>query len=268
LSSILKKHLFSQFDNSVSDTKPVAPSFLYSVNGDRILYTYIRKNACTAFKYLFREIYQPWQEPVYEPLIGELNKAIAVRQDDIEAGKVGYDASLFVYRDPSERAISAFKNKLIQQSGADDFIRTVEVFYDKPFGEISFASFVTDYLAALTTDNWKAVDGHMYPQRWHLLPIKYTHVIEMGLLYEGMLELLPWELADKVFGTPANKTREKPTHMADVDSTTPVSELVSIYNDTGFMPKKADILTDELEAELRKIYREDYEMLENMKGGS
>lgn len=256
--------IFKTFDNSSWQKKPIAPSFLYRVNGKRILYTYIRKNACTAFKHLFRELYQPWQDSSYQPEIGELTKAIGVRADDIASGKVGYDVSVFVYRDPIERAISAFKNKLIQQSGADDFIRTVEAFYDKPFGEVTFASFVADYLAALTTDNWQAVDGHMYPQRWHLLPIKYTHVVEMGLLYEGMLELLPWELADKVFGTPVNKTKEKPTHMADVDSTTPVSELVSIYSDTGFMPTKAGLLTDELEAKLREIYRVDYDMLASM----
>lgn len=69
------------------------------IGGKRIVYAYIRKNACSAFK---AAVGMP------EAHVGQLVDAFRWRPWQPR------DAAIFVYRDPVERLVSLYRNKVLE----------------------------------------------------------------------------------------------------------------------------------------------------------
>lgn len=123
--------------------------------GRRIVYTYIRKNGCTAFK---RHILESTGQSAWDaPAVRRLRVPPAV----IEAGDL--DLSIFVHRDPFERAVSTFLNKFVALSGAEDVLASYAARTGRDPGTASFAQ-VLDYLQGGVA----RVDCHFWPQKAHL----------------------------------------------------------------------------------------------------
>ncbi len=123
--------------------------YALEIGGKRILYAYIRKNGCSAFKTAMG-------------LASDVSIGAARR---LRAGPFGrYDARIFVWRDPEERLVSLYRNKILDRKNAEDLIRRYrEVMHEEPSSFERFALFATT-----------GADPHLIAQRHHLRPIRCT----------------------------------------------------------------------------------------------
>src|SRR6056297_261852 len=114
-----------------------SPDFLFEGKEFSFFYTYIRKNASTAFKKLFQEVY-PGVCPGDLPSIncmGEYAQVNGLQPDEIDQR---FAIKLFVYRDPIDRVFSVYKNKLIQVNRAADILKQVEKVVRRDPGLLTF----------------------------------------------------------------------------------------------------------------------------------
>lgn len=247
------------------DKKGFSPDFFFEEKGVSFFYTYIRKNASTSFKKLFQALY-PDACPGDLPTIRCMAEHSQVKGLAPEQIDQRFATKLFVYRDPIDRVFSVYKNKLIQQDGAEDLLRRLEKVAGRDPALLTFDEFVHEYVVLLETERWEEVDGHLYPQVWHLLPITYNKVIRMDNVYQAMQELLPVELCDQVFKEPSNSTTKGTVPLAWADPDCPAIYFRKKYAQGKALPSLNQLLTPATEARLREIYADDYRMIEEVEG--
>lgn len=256
--SYLSQHAFSH--------KPqFSPDFLFEGEEIAFFYSYIRKNASTSFKKLFQALY-PDACPGDLPSIRCMAEHAQVKGLTPEEIDQRFATKLFVYRDPIDRVFSVYKNKLIQQDGAEDLLRRLEKVAGRDPALLTFDEFVHEYVVLLETERWEEVDGHLYPQVWHLLPITYNKVIRMDNVYQEMRELLPEELCDQVFKEPSNSTTKGSVPLAWADPDCPAIYFRKKYAQGKALPSLSQLLTPATEARLREVYADDYRMIEEVEG--
>lgn len=140
--------------------------------GDKLIrYAYIRKNGCSAFKHAMG--YEPETE------IGE------IRADHKCSLFDRFDATIFVWRDPEERLVSLYRNKILDGTSNADIMRRFERFAKGR--DLDFQLF-----AEFAVRNH---DPHCIPQASHLKPLFYTHAIPLNRLHAAMTELVGSEAA-------------------------------------------------------------------------
>lgn len=240
-----------------------SPDFLLEGEGVSFFYTYIRKNASTSFKKLFQSLY-PDACPGDLPTLRCMAEHAQVKGLTPEEIDQRFDTKLFVYRDPIDRVFSVYKNKLIQQDGAEDLLRRLEKVVGRDPALLTFDEFVLEYVVLLETERWEEVDGHLYPQVWHLLPITYNKVIRMDNVYQAMQELLPAELCEQVFKEASNSTTKGSVPLAWADPDCPAIYFRKKYTRSKALPSLSQILTTATEARLRELYADDYRMIEEV----
>lgn len=238
-----------------------SPDFYFQGEGVSFFYTYIRKNASTSFKKLFQAMH-PGLCPGKLPSIGCMAKHIQVKDVTPEEIDEGFALKIFIYRDPIERVFSVFKNKLIQQDGAEDLLATLEGVVKRDVGLITFDDFVNEYVSLLETERWQDVDGHLYPQVWHLQPVTYNKVIPMGSVYEEMSKILPESLCKKAFSEPQNSTTKGSNQLEGCNVDTPVVYLQRKYSKDKAFPAIDSLLSEATKSRLKEIYADDYRMIE------
>lgn len=219
--------------------------------GRKILYTYIRKNACTVFK---NYVVESCGLPSFEPKKFDVLEALIVRRQDQYPE---CDISIFVYRDPMARAISTFVNKFIDQRGATDILASYETLTGVEASRASFLD-VLQYL----THGFDAIDPHFWPQKEHLLPIAYTHPIEINDLSATMTSILQDDEHVGLFATRPNSSEYGNMIGGDL-SERPASEL-SALKESGarFSPLNFDSpRTMEI---VGSLYAMDYAMIEEI----
>ncbi len=241
--------------------KRFSPDFVFQGDGVSFFYTYIRKNASTSFKKLFK-LMHPGLCPGDVPSLACMAKYAQVKDLTPEEIDRSFANKIFIYRDPIDRAFSVYKNKLIQQDGAEDLLARLSKSVQRDAGLLTFNDFVHEYVSLLDTDRWEEVDGHLYPQSWHLLPITYNKVITMDSLYTEMQELLPKELCDEVFLEPTNSTASGTVPLGICDVDCPAIYFQKKYAESKALPNLDQVLTPTAEARLREIYADDYRILE------
>lgn len=230
-------------------------------------YTYIRKNASTSFKKLFQALY-PGVCSDDPPSISCIAKHIRVKGLTPEEIDQRFTIKLFVYRDPIDRVFSTYKNKLIQQDGAGDFLSRLEAVVGRDPALLTFDEFIHEYVVLLETERWKEVDAHLYPQMWHLLPITYNKVIRMDKAYQEMQALLPSKLCDQVFKEPFNSTTKGSMPVIWADPDCPVVYFRKKYAYSKALPSLRQLLTPTTVDRLRALYADDYRMIEELEGES
>lgn len=224
--------------------------FTFEFEGRRIIYCYIRKNACTAFKRLIVDLSSGSPKPRADenPIHYLLTHHRAEYHKDI----LRADRVVFVHRDPIDRAISLFKNKFIQRSGYYDIFADYERVTGKDPSAATFREFVECYLGN------GARDPHTLPQKAHLLPIVYTDAIPLAALHEHMAEVLNGPTAEKYFAHKDNASGSSTTYDDLEAASTPASALREILLQEGYYPSRASFLSDGiLEHRLRSIYSQD-----------
>lgn len=154
----------------------------FDLGGKRIVYAYIRKGACSAFKQVLG----------YHP-----SESIDTVAQQYRYVGGPYDAALFVWRDPVERLVSLYKSKIIERRGAQGMIEACE----RVLGHVpaDFDEFV-DFAVGMP-------DPHCWTQYSHLRRMRYTHAIPMGGLHEAMVALVGEEHAS-AFASPVNASRD------------------------------------------------------------
>lgn len=228
------------------------PHFCLEFSGQRIVYCYIRKNACTAFKRLIVDYSSgPGLGAGEEAIDYLLQHHRAEYRRDI----AGADRVLFVYRDPIDRSISLFKNKFIQRAGNGDIFHDYERVTGASPATATFEDFVVRYLGSESGTN----DPHTRPQRSHLLPIVYTDAIPLTMLHERMAELLDGQTAGAYFGRKLNASGNAAARDVPLASVTPADELRRAWLHDNSLPSRTSFLAGEsdLEHRLRSIYAHD-----------
>lgn len=231
------------------------------------MYTYIRKNASTSFKKLFQEIY-PNACAGDIPSIHCMLEHAQIKGLTPEEVDQRFSTKLFIYRDPVDRVFSVYKNKLIQQDGAEDLLSGLKKVVERDPALLTFDEFVQEYVELLDTKRWQEVDGHLYPQVWHLLPITYNKVIRMDNVYQEMRGLLSKELCDRVFKDPSNSTTKGSVPLSWAEPDCPAIYFRKKYAQGKALPSLIQLLTPVTEARLRAVYADDYRMIEEIEGKS
>lgn len=159
-----------------------------TLGGKRILYAYIRKNGCSCFKSVIG---------------GDPDMPVSALPSEARSGYFRhYDAKIFVWRDPEERLISLYRNKILERRNADDLVsRYWQVMGEPPSTFERFAVFAM-------TD----ADPHLVPQRQHLRRIRYTHAIELRSLHKSMVRLVGPDAAEP-FRETFNASLPAPVHV-------------------------------------------------------
>lgn len=219
--------------------------FVFEIEGKRIAYCYIRKNACSAFKHLMLDM------AGYDgPRAGSIKFLYSRYPAHGLAHVLSSDWRMFVYRDPIDRAASLFRSKMIMQKGAEPLLGNFRQVTSSDPNEATFSSFVTDYLTC------RNLDVHARGQSSHLLPIRYNSVSTLKTLHEDVRRICGPEIADAYFSRPTNPSSG---HLSQAPSSdVPVHVLKSHFEDTGELPSTKALMTPELEAMIRRIYHRDY----------
>ena len=180
---------FSSFDNRMSFSFG-RTHLSITLGGKLIRYAYIRKNGCSAFK---AAIGFPSDTKVSEIKPGH------------RAGFFGrYDATIFVWRDPEERAISLYRNKIVDRVNGEDILEKFRAFAGDC--EPTFEKFME-----FSETN---ADPHCIPQSSYLQPIFYTHAIPLARLHEAMVGIAGANAAQP-FARSVNPSERTPVHVSD-----------------------------------------------------
>lgn len=219
------------------------------IGDESIVYCYIRKNACSAFKGLFLK------ESKYRSANYRVNNYKSL----FFYHRVRFVCSarrakwrVFVYRDPFDRTVSFFRNKLIAQRDSRAAERNVLELTGVDPNKLTFSSFVQRYI----TLPQHVIDPHARTQRSHLLDLDYNCVSTLATLHSDMKTVLGARLADRYFATNVNSTRH---HLFDdpaADLT--VAQLRSIFAASGSLPSDSSLNDQDTRELLKIIYADDY----------
>ncbi|MFT4014774.1 MAG: sulfotransferase family 2 domain-containing protein [Paracoccus sp. (in: a-proteobacteria)] len=137
-----------------------------SLGGKRIRYAYIRKNGCSCFKAALG----------YHPA----TKITEIARRHRSRWFYRHDATIFVWRDPEERLISLYRNKIIDGRNNEDLLQRYRAAMgEEPSSFERFAEFAE-----------LAADPHCLPQADHLHPIIYTHAIPLRRLHDWIQRIV------------------------------------------------------------------------------
>ncbi|MBY6153578.1 sulfotransferase family protein [Vannielia litorea] len=224
-----------------------------------LLYTYIRKNASTAFKMhlssdppLLVRLRRRFIAKNYYRLADMKHRRIAPSDN-----RDGLAGGLFVYRDPMERIVSFYLNKFVQplvrgyRPGGEGLIR------GKRAADARFSDLLT-YLEAPFDD----LDVHCIPQKAHLLEMDYTHPVRIDRLEQVMAELIGPDAAAAGFGKKWNASGRAGETVED-DLTDRTAEDLAT---SGLKLRPANFLGPDARAFLAERYAEDMEMVAEIEG--
>ena len=233
------------------------PHFAFELGGQRFVYAYIYKNACSAFKNLIVET-SPHRSEIVERedkihfmlrhhLVRTLND---VSRDDIK---------LFVHRDPISRFASAFTNKFVVQDGYRDIFANVHWLTGRDPMTLSASEVVFDVLSVYLSTGIGAertiLDHHFTAQYDCLGGLRYDAAISMRDLQASMAQLVGEETATRFFGKRVNHT--KASKYAEDVCDVPAIELRERYLAHNELPDDASLVSDAMRARLATLYRQD-----------
>jgi hypothetical protein len=241
--------------------------FCISMDKKRVAYCYIRKNACTSFKYLLSR--KPTIAIRVKKAIGLKNyndrdhlaniKHLLIRKDNYKNGD--YHETIFVYRNPVDRAISTYLNKFVASSGAADIHRNYRSVMARNPENATFLDFLM-----YAGHDFSDIDCHLWPQKAHLWDIEYSRAIDINSLYDEMTELIGSTLAEKFFSKRSNATESDGCSISD--SLIDVSAVtLRDMKQRGASFDKSSFLSSETEEIIERRYKDDYEMMRAIRMG-
>lgn len=221
--------------------------FRFEIEGTSVSYCYIRKNGCSAFKQLMADLAN--FDNSRRGAIDLMHERFGVQRiEDVSSAQW----RVFVYRSPLDRIVSLFRNKLIMQEGASDFIHDFEQVSGMQAQETSFSTFVSRYLQA------RPSDPHTWAQRDHLLPVDYNAACTLQTLERTMSAVLGPALAHRYFAKPANASSEKLHDDPSFD--TPVRVLRERWARSGELPSAKGLVDDVIEGAVNRLYGGDHRL--------
>lgn len=219
---------------------------------EKSAYTYIRKNACTAFKRLI--IHQLGMEMSEIDGNEDFKKMEAAKISSIRDLKSAQNV-IFVYRDPAERIISLFLNKFVEKRGASDIRKSFQDLTGNNPDYTSFNSFLTTY----NVQKWKHLDPHNLPQLFHLAPVKYTHAINIKNLSVGVCPVIGVQNTQNFFRKRSNASSVGGESKGDLTDV-PAIELMQEAKTKG-LPDPSCFLNHFTTRYIKQRYFMDYKMI-------
>ena len=242
-----------------------SPHYNITIGGRRILYAYIRKNACTAFKRLINRRLHPTYA-IKKALGQEKNDRYHIqgnmkyfalpRKGDVDLSR--YDETIFVYRDPVERFVSVFTNKFVDDDNNADIRTNFESLTGIDLEHATFRDFMR-----YAQNDFNSLDCHLAPQKSHLRNIPYSRPIALDQLSSTMTEFIGTGAAQKWFGRKVNASTTAGSTGTENVIDTPVSELRNRQRQ-GTALHKSNFITDELTDFIHCKYEQDYRMIQEI----
>ncbi|MTH80114.1 sulfotransferase family 2 domain-containing protein [Paracoccus aestuariivivens] len=178
----------ARLDNRAA-SRPGDLHLTLTLGGKRIRYAYIRKNGCSSFKAALG----------YPPE----TRISVVAQRHRARWYHRFDATTFVWRDPEERLLSLYRNKIIEQRNSEDIWRRYRIAMgEEPSGFDRFVEFAMLFS-----------DPHCRPQAHHLGRLAYSHAIPLHRLHDAMRDLVGDEAAQP-FLRPVNSSTPSPVRIS------------------------------------------------------
>lgn len=237
--------------------------FQLNVNGINFVYTYIRKNGCTAFKNLFIS-QSPMKDKVKEcrNILDFMIKYHKIRDaKDINS----VPNKIAIIRDPRDRVISAYTNRIIQDfERGSDILESVSQNLSIPLESLTFRTFVNQYL---TISDTSKIDCHLWSQKEHLAAIDYNHLWLLNNLYDNATDFFGKNIADSFFLNKVNATSGKQKYDED-SADVPLHELYDRYVKDKKLPSKSALLDNELNQIVEATYAEDLQLYYKLKSMS
>jgi len=224
-----------------------------------VVYCYIRKNACSAFKKMLCDSSEFRQHRL--ALQTDLKFLLQYHSVSARGDISNVDHRIFVYRDPITRIVALFINKFIVRSSNSDIFLNYKSVMKKDPGEVTFRDFVYHYLGQTQT----ILDPHCLSQCRHLWPVFYTEAIPIERLYFETALLFGHEFANKHFKLKVNSTIGN--EFTEPAWNVPSVDLHHRYRRIGEIPSAASLVSDPIRQRLREIYADDFMMIAGLVGG-
>lgn len=243
-------------DGSLSAQQLKARQRLFglTIRGKSVSYAYIRKNACTSWKWVFAGVSKhKYNEEQYPNILSFMGDFHALTRAEANQAEI----RIAVIRDPVERVYSAFINQFVQRLDRQGEIhRHVSEMVDTGFEEMTFANFVEDYLLRATAET---EDAHLWSQSSHLKGFNCNELIPMNRLYERTEQLFGRKFARTYFHRPRNTSRSLSKYEA-VSSCITVGEMFARFKDSREIPSCDSIMDDRIRSLLQAKYSEDLKL--------
>ena len=242
-----------------------SPHYSITIGGKRILYAYIRKNACTAFKQLINRRLHPLyaiksalgqEKHDRYHIQGNMKYFALPRKGDVDLAH--YDEIIFVYREPVDRFVSIFTNKFVDDDNNADIRTNFEGLTGIDLEHATFRDFML-----YAQNDFSSLDCHLAPQKSHLRKIPYSRPIGLGQLSSTMTELIGARAAGQWFGRKVNASTTAGSIGTEKALDVPVSELRNRQRQ-GIAIDKSNFITDELNDFVHRKYEEDYIMIQEI----
>lgn len=182
-------------------------------------------------------------------------------EDGIEDNAV----KIFVYREPLERVLSFYLNKIVDQKNAEDALGNFSSVMGIHPDECTLYDFLT-YLQK----GMDVIDVHLIPQKAHLFEQDYFP-ISIDSLKLDVSRFIGQQRAEKFFGVLKNSTSSGDTVPGGVDKSSKPEKLYEYeaamlreMRRSGIDILKNDLIFDDLEQTVRSIYETDYGMIEEI----
>lgn len=225
-----------------------------------IVYPLIQKNGCSAFKN-FLNSRTHHRQTVRRTIDALLFKKRPERpvwpywQVSISPDVIDQNDFIFVYRDPADRLVSAFKNKFIDDSGNKKILGNFQTIMRLSPEDACFNDFI-EY----ASHAFKDIDSHVWPQKAQLLSLPY-HPIKLTELTREMSKIIGSELAKAYFQKPSNQSAQLLKSLDSRADTLPVGVLRDAKAE-GLGVTTTELLSSANIDRIREIYWQDYEMIE------
>lgn len=216
-------------------------------------YTYIRKNACSAFK---RLIVATSSATTGEPARGADMMPFMGKHHKISPSELGkLPTRIVVLRAPIQRVVSAYVNQFVMRlrKRSRDMHGAIGAALGKQPGQVTFEDFVFGYLPL----GANRINNHFIPQTLHLAPIKYTHVLNQRHLFDDVRQIFGAEIADAFFAERINSTAELSDREDPHASKRTALEIFEELRHSGRLPSKASFLAPHISDALGTLYRQD-----------
>ena len=225
-----------------------------------VVYPLIPKNGCSSFKNFLSSRFH-WRYFVRIAVDKILQQGSAKRlvwpywEVCVSAKVIEQNDFIFVYRDPADRLVSAFKNKFIDNRGSRKILSSFQNAMRISPEDACFNDFV-EY----TAHPFASIDAHVWPQKAQLLPVSYL-TIKLGDLMKEMSKIVGSAQAEHFFKKRLNQSEQAPKPMDANAADLPVHTLRRARSQ-GLGVTGAQLLTSDNLSRIRGVYWQDYEMLE------
>ena len=231
--------------------------FVFTVNDVSFGYCYIRKNGCSCFKQLMQLSSDVEEDALDGMDFMRKHHSLQSLQQFLSA-----QYRILVLREPLDRLVSCWNNKMVQQSANEDICGNIRMLTGMDVEKISFRDFVVRYVALAKKE---FIDSHVMPQATFTFPQSfYNLVVPLQELNDTITELIPENLFKKCFAVKRNVSSDNvvasvPSGILDA----PVSEFQKKYLKDGTIPDFKLAVDEELRILIKDIFSEDYALYDS-----